>query len=184
MTEPTILTSLPPGLILILAGALLPFLRGTARSAAILIAPVLMLAWTWLLPQGDSLAFDWLGLTLTPVRVDALSQLFATVFSIMAFAGGLFALKQERVLELAAAFIYAGGSIGVVFAGDLITVFVFWELMAVASTLVVVSNGADCTCRRTALHRHPSSRRRAADGRHRRTGRLNRLDRLRRHAAR
>ena len=75
------------------------------------------------------------------VRGDALSRLFATVFAVMAFAGGLFALNENRVVELAAAFCYAGGAIGVVFAGDLLTVFIFWELMAIASTLVVWSAG-------------------------------------------
>ena len=45
------------------------------------------------------------------------------------------------MVELAAAFCYAGSAIGVVFAGDLITLFVFWELMAIASTLVVWSAG-------------------------------------------
>ena len=59
----------------------------------------------------------------------------------MAFAGGLFALNQSRVTELAAAFCYAGSAIGVAFAGDLLTVFIFWELMAIASTLVVWSAG-------------------------------------------
>ena len=59
----------------------------------------------------------------------------------MAFAGGLFALNQSRVVELAAAFCYAGSAIGVAFAGDLLTVFIFWELMAIASTLVVWSAG-------------------------------------------
>ena len=75
------------------------------------------------------------------MRIDALSRLFATVFSIMAFAGGLYALNQRRVIELASALCYAGSAIGVVFAGDLITVFIFWELMAIASTLVVWSAG-------------------------------------------
>ena len=60
---------------------------------------------------------------------------------VMAFAGGLFALNQRRVVELAAAFCYAGSAIGVAFAGDLLTVFIFWELMAIASTLVVWSAG-------------------------------------------
>ena len=59
----------------------------------------------------------------------------------MAFAGGLFALNQRRVVELAAAFCYAGSAIGIAFAGDLLTVFIFWELMALASTLVVWSAG-------------------------------------------
>ena len=59
----------------------------------------------------------------------------------MAFAGGLFALNQKRTVELSAAFCYAGGAIGVVFAGDLVTVFIFWELMAIASTVVIWSAG-------------------------------------------
>jgi multicomponent Na+:H+ antiporter subunit D len=63
------------------------------------------------------------------------------VFAIMAFAGALFALHQPRTVELAAAFCYAGSAIGVAFAGDLLTVFIFWESMAIASTLVVWSAG-------------------------------------------
>ena len=79
----------------------------------------------------------WLGYELVPFRSDSLSRLFGTVFSLMAFAGGLFALRQERLAEIPVAFMYAGSAIGVVFAGDLITVFVFWEVMAVCSTLVI-----------------------------------------------
>jgi multicomponent Na+:H+ antiporter subunit D len=60
----------------------------------------------------------------------------------MAFAGALFALNQKSRLELPAAFLYAGAAIGVVLAGDLMTVFVFWELMAIGSTLVIWSAGA------------------------------------------
>ena len=57
----------------------------------------------------------------------------------MAFAGMLFALRQARLLEQVAAFVYAGGALGVTFSGDLLTLFVFWELMAVGSTLVIWS---------------------------------------------
>lgn len=59
----------------------------------------------------------------------------------MAFAGGLFALNQNRVVELATAYCYAGAAIGVAFAGDLLTLFMFWEVMAIASTVVVWSGG-------------------------------------------
>ena len=128
---------IPPGIVLILAGLALPFLHGRSRDAVILVAPLVALGLVWTLPDGPALTISYLGYELTPVKVDAVSRLFATVFSIMAFAGGLFALRQERVLELAAALTYAGSALGVVFAGDLITVFIFWEAMAVASTLVI-----------------------------------------------
>jgi multicomponent Na+:H+ antiporter subunit D len=61
------------------------------------------------------------------------------IFALMAFAGALFALNQARRLELPAAFLYAGAAIGVTLAGDLVTVFVYWEVMAIGSTLVLWS---------------------------------------------
>jgi multicomponent Na+:H+ antiporter subunit D len=140
-------TSFPPALILVLGGLVLPFLGERARAPWILVLPLLTLALTWTLPDGPVLTMSYLDYELTPVKADNLSRLFATIFSIMAFAGGLFALNQKRVCELAAAFVYAGSAVGVAMAGDLITVFVFWEVMAVASTLVVWSAGTPSSYR-------------------------------------
>ena len=137
----TLSAVVPPGVILILAGFLLPWLQGNARTAALLVAPLLTLVFIWTVPDGAVMTLGFLDYTLTPVEGDALSRLFATIFAIMAFGGGLFALNQDRVVELSAAFIYAGSAIGVSFAGDLITLFVFWEVMALASTIVVWSAG-------------------------------------------
>jgi multicomponent Na+:H+ antiporter subunit D len=133
---------IPPGLLLIAGGLALPLLAHAGRVAAILALPLIALALVWMLPEGPAFAVDYFGYEIIPVRADALSRLFATVFLVMAFAGGLFALNQERVCELAAAFVYAGSAVGVVFAGDLITVFIFWEVMAIASTVVIWSAGA------------------------------------------
>jgi multicomponent Na+:H+ antiporter subunit D len=130
-----------PALILIAGALLLPLLRGTARNGAILLLPVLALAALWLLPEGRLWQVLWLGYDLAPLAVDKLSRLFATIFTLMAFAGGLFALRQTCRLEIPAAFLYAGSAVGVVLAGDLITVFLFWEFMAVGSTLVLWSAG-------------------------------------------
>jgi len=133
--------AVPPGLFLILAGLVLPFLGRRARSVVILAAPLLLLIIIWSLPVDYSPAVAWLGYDLTPVRIDTLSRLFATAFAIMAFAGGLFALNQKNTAELAAAFVYGGAAIGVVFAGDLVTVFIFWEVMAIGSTVVIWTAG-------------------------------------------
>lgn len=141
MTTDAWVTAIPPGLLLVAAGLVLALVRGWVRSAIVLGAPLLVLAWIWVLPETSGLSVSWLGMELTPVRVDALSRMFGTVFAIMGFGAGLFALRQERTGELAAALIYAGSSIGVIFAGDLATLFVFWETMAVASTLVILNGG-------------------------------------------
>ena len=131
----------PPAAALIVGGLLLPFLGERLRPLVLLGLPLVALFLVWQVPDGVALETSFIGYKLALVKGDALSRLFGTVFAIMAFAGGLFALRQERVVELAAAFCYAGSALGAIFAGDLITVFIFWELMAIASTLVVWSAG-------------------------------------------
>jgi multicomponent Na+:H+ antiporter subunit D len=133
---------LHPGLLVIVAGCVLALLRGPVRAAAALLAPLGALALVLAAPAGAAWSGTWLGLELRPLAYDALSRLFAVIFALMAFGGALFALHQKSRLELPAAFVYAGAAIGAVLAGDLLTLFVFWELMAVGSTLVLWSAGA------------------------------------------
>jgi len=130
-----------PALALFGGAACLAFARGHARSAVMLAAPLVALALVWQVPDGTGVAASFLGQNLSFLRGDRLSRWFGTVFAIMAFGGSLFALKQSSRLELCAAQIYAGGALGVVFAGDLVTTFIFWEIMALASTAVVWSAG-------------------------------------------
>ena len=132
---------LHPGLVLVAAGLALTLLSGRARTALTLLAPAAAVALVLAAPDGVAWRGTILGYPVVPYAVDALSRLFALVFAIMAFGGGLFALKQESRVEVPAAFVYAGSAIGVTLAGDLITVFVFWELMALGSTLVIWSAG-------------------------------------------
>ena len=137
--EPMVTNAVPPGLILILGGLLLPFVGERLRRGLLLGLPLLALALIWQTGDGAALKLAFLDYTLSPLEGSRLGRLFATVFAIMAFAGGLFAMGSARRDELAAAFVYAGAAMGVAFAGDLVTVFVFWELMAVGSTLVIWS---------------------------------------------
>ena len=134
---------IPPGLALIAAGLLVPMVQGRARSVLLLAAPLLTLWLIWQVPDGVMLSFEFMGYVIAPLEGDALSRLFATIFAIMAFGGGLFSLNRDNPTELSAAFVYAGSAISVAFAGDLITVFVFWEIMAVGSTIVVWCGGGE-----------------------------------------
>ncbi len=147
---------LPPALVLIVAGLALPLLsRIGLRNVTVLVAPLVALLIAWTIPEGAYLKNTFLGLNIVLLQSDKLAQVFATVFAIMSFAGGLFSLNQKSTMELAAALVYAGSAIGVTFAGDLITVFVFWELMAIASTLIVfcgaAQNGPRSDARRAGL---------------------------------
>ncbi len=128
-----------PGLLLIGGGLLLPWLRGALRSATVLLLPLAALAAVWTVPDGAVWQLQFLDLVLTPLEGGRLGRLFATIFAVMALGGGLYALGQSSRIESAAALVYAGAAIGVALAGDLVTVFVFWEVMAIGSTLVLWS---------------------------------------------
>lgn len=133
--------SFSPALIMVLAALLIGIARGQLRSAIVLLAPLLTLWAIWQIPDGVQSTVQFLSYQIEPVEGSAIRRLFATIFALMAFVGGLFAFRLANWYELAAAYFYAAGAIGVSFAGDLISLFVYWELMALFSTVVVWSGG-------------------------------------------
>lgn len=130
-----------PAFILLIAAVLICLVKGHARTTIILIAPMITLLAIWQIPDGVQSTVNFLSYNIEPVEGSPLRRLFATIFTIMVFVGGLFSFRIARWYELAAAFTYAAGAIGVCFAGDLITMFVYWELMAIFSTIVVWCGG-------------------------------------------
>jgi len=132
---------IPPAYILIAAAILIGLTRGYLRTAIVLGAPLLTLVAIWLIPDGVVTTFSFLGYQIEPLEGSPLRRLFATIFALMAFGGGLYAFRQAHWYELAAAYAYAAGAVGVSFAGDLITFFVYWEFMALFSTIVVWCGG-------------------------------------------
>ena len=128
-----------PGLLLIFSGLLIPFIHGFKRTLFILIIPCLSLLSLWSMPFGSDCSIQYLDYELILINLDSLSRLFITVFAIAVFTAGLFCCKQASSTELSAAYVYAGGAMSVVLAGDLISLFIFWELMALASTLLIWS---------------------------------------------
>jgi multicomponent Na+:H+ antiporter subunit D len=135
--------AIPPGALLILGGVLIALGPRMLRPLFVLAFPAVALAAVWQVPDGVALSAPFLDFTLELVKGDKLSRLFGTIFALMAFLGGVFALNQKSVHEIASAFIYAGCALGVVFAGDLLSVFIFWEMMAIASGVVIWSGGTE-----------------------------------------
>ena len=127
------MSSLPPFALFFIAAAIIPALPGRLRSVALVALPALGAFNLYHLPDGILWQFSFLSNDLEPVRVDRLSRLFGYLFHIGGLLGIIFALHLRDRFELIASLIYAGSALGAVFAGDLITLFVFWELMAVSS---------------------------------------------------
>lgn len=132
---------LPPALIMILGAILTPLVRGHLRTTVLLAAPLATLWAIWQVPDGVITTLTFIDYQIEPVEGSAVRRLFATIFAIMSFGGALYAFRQARTVELAAAQAYAAGAIGVCFSGDLISMFIWWELMAIFSTVVVWSGG-------------------------------------------
>ncbi|HJO35589.1 MAG: proton-conducting transporter membrane subunit [Pseudomonadota bacterium] len=133
---------LPPGALLLLGALLMPLLPRLLAGPTAVLLPLVSL---WHLRQFPAEVLigggDFFGLPLTPVRIDALALVFGTIFHFAAFAGLLYAHRSQGRAQHAAALGYAGSAIGAVFAGDLLTLFVFWELTSLTSVLLIWVRG-------------------------------------------
>ncbi len=130
---------LPPGVVLILGALVIPFFRGVYKQAWMLTLPVFVFISLVMLPLGTFWTTEFLGFDLIFGRVDKLSHVFSLVFTIMAFMGVLFALQVKDDLQHVSALVYAGATLGVVLAGDWLSLYLFWEIMAVSSTFLVIA---------------------------------------------
>ena len=131
------MTDFPPVVLFILGALLVPVFRGPARNWFVIVIPAGAFLLIASLEPGASWQVPFLGYELTFLRVDKLSKAFGYIFTLNAVAAFWFGFVQRGRLEPAAALVYMGSALGVVFAGDLFTLYVHWELMAVSSTFVI-----------------------------------------------
>lgn len=138
------LLEIPPAWVMI-CGAFLPlFLKGGIQRYVALIIPIITLALVWqVTPTMQNSYFSIAGFELQLMYMHSYTHIFATIFCIAAFGGVLFALYQAKIYELCAALFYAGSAIGVTFSGDLISMFIYWEMMAIGSMLIVFLSGRE-----------------------------------------
>jgi multicomponent Na+:H+ antiporter subunit D len=127
-----------PPFIVFLAGSLAVALaRGRARGVLLVLIPLVSGLQLAGMQEGQLLTVQVMGLELVPWRVDRLSLLFAWVFHIAAFIGIVYSLHVRDPVQHVAGLLYAGSALGAVFAGDLMSLFVFWELLTVSSVFLI-----------------------------------------------
>ena len=134
--------SIPPALLMLAAAAVVPLLPGAARPWVVVAAPAIVLVQiiVWLDPESTR-TISWLGLELTLLAADNVNEIWATVFALVGIGGGIFGLHLRDRWQQTAILAYGGSALGVLFAGDLLTLIAFWEGMAVASTVLVLQGG-------------------------------------------
>ena len=158
------MSSLPPFVLFFVGAIAVGFTRGVVRKALVLAIPVVGGVMLWMGAGAGSgtqvlMEIELLGYTLTPYRADKLSLLFGYLFHLAALLGFIYALhlgdgtpdgsvaadvgeddvvgNARAGLQHVAAMLYAGSALGAVFAGDFITLFVFWELLAITSVFLI-----------------------------------------------
>jgi multicomponent Na+:H+ antiporter subunit D len=131
------MTELPPFVPFFIGALIAGITRGGLRAVVLLAIPVLGGVHLLNIDAGVVWQMQFLDYTLTPYRVDRLSLLFGYLFHIATFLGVLYALHVRDTLQQVSAMLYAGSALGAVFAGDFITLFVFWELLALTSVFLI-----------------------------------------------
>ena len=132
------MTELPPFVPFIIAALLAMITRGQLRNLILLATPILGGLHLWLdVPPGIVTTFSIMDFELQLMRTDRLSLLFGYLFHITAFFAAIFALHVRDTTQTVSGLLYTGSTLGAVFAGDLITLFIFWELMAISSVFLI-----------------------------------------------
>ena len=128
---------LPPFVLFVLGALLVPFFRGWSRLALLCLIPVAGAFNLFHMDEGTTWNLTLFSYELTPLRIDRLSLLFGYLFHLAAFLGIVFSLHVKDTSQHVVGLLYAGSAIGAVFAGDLITLFIFWELLAISSVFLI-----------------------------------------------
>lgn len=128
-----------PALIMIIGALLVPFIRGPLRKPYLILIPLLTLGAVISnnALNGSFATFQFMDWQLVFGRVDKLSSVFASIMALMALIGTLYGMHVEKTSEHIAAWFYVAGALGTIYAGDYLTVFLFWEMMAFSSVFLI-----------------------------------------------
>lgn len=128
---------LPPALFLIAAALLLPAVPARARSAIAIGMPLVALACLMQFDHGTLLTVRFAGFDLVLLQVSRLNLIFGVIFLLISSIASLYAWHIRDLGQQMAALLYGAGAVGVTFAGDFLTLLLFWELMAISSSWLV-----------------------------------------------
>ncbi len=135
-------TTTTPAVALLLGGLLVAIAPSRVLRKVIMVtAPVCALVMVLMSDLGVHGEITIADFNFVTYRLDPLSRIFGVIFLIAAFLNSIYGLHDRDRTQDASALIYAGAAVGAVFAGDLLTLFVFWELTALSSVALVWSRG-------------------------------------------
>jgi multicomponent Na+:H+ antiporter subunit D len=137
------MASIAPFIIFFMGALLAGVTRGITRSVIMIAIPLIGAFNLYMLGEGTSYQVSLLDYQLTLVRADRLSILFGYLFHLAALIGIIFSLHLKDTTQHVSGLLYAGSALGAVFAGDMITLFIFWELLAITSVFLILARRSE-----------------------------------------
>lgn len=137
------MASIAPFIIFFMGALLAGVTRGITRSVIMIAIPLIGAFNLYMLGEGTSYQVSLLDYQLTLVRADRLSILFGYLFHLAALLGIIFSLHLKDTTQHVSGLLYAGSALGAVFAGDMITLFIFWELLAITSVFLILARRSE-----------------------------------------
>ncbi|GGK68442.1 Na(+)/H(+) antiporter subunit D [Amphritea balenae] len=137
------MNSVIPFLPLLLGALAAIVLRGWLRNLIMIVAPILGAINLMGMEHGVFWSLEFMGYALEPVKVDKLSLMFGYLFHLASLIAVIYALHVKDTVQHVAGLAYAASAVGAVFAGDLLTLFIFWELLALTSVFLIWARRTD-----------------------------------------
>lgn len=143
----TAIANLPPGFVMMVGALFVPLFARRIQPWVVLVLSAISLSLFVMTPADKYGIFDLFGCELNVVRIDGLSRPFGLVFHLAAIVSAIYALHVRDTRQHVSGVLYAGAAIAAACAGDLISLFVFWELTAISSVFLIWASDSESSFR-------------------------------------
>lgn len=132
-----------PGIILIVLGFVALFIKNQRpRQILTLIAPLIAIVLLHSVGRDQDLAeISVFDLELVIYHINNLNYIFTLAFLLAAAINAIYCWHTNDRVQDGMALGYAGAAVAACLCGDLITLFVFWELTALTSVFLILKSG-------------------------------------------
>jgi multicomponent Na+:H+ antiporter subunit D len=126
-----------PATMLLIGGLLAAVLKGRAASIVMVVAPLFGLWFVVELETGSFSTLSLFGFEIKSVMVDKQAKLFGYLFHVAALIAGIYSFHIRDRWQVSMALLYAASAVGVAFAGDMLSLFLWWEALALTSVFQI-----------------------------------------------
>lgn len=126
-----------PATALLLGGLATIFLRGRFASVVLVMAPLFGLFHLYGMELGGVSSYNLFGYEMVAASVDQQAKVFGYLFHIAALVAGIYSFHVRDPWQVSMALFYAASAVGVAFAGDMLSLFLWWEGLAITSVFQI-----------------------------------------------